>query len=384
MVEEFRHWTGKGYQPEDIIILKSGNFHVPTRMPFPRNPQYCIALSCLPFNYDEKAKCPEIDKALDVQWDNDQESKDLFLQFLYYSMKHTHIYKAILCMVGESDSGKTQILELIRQFIGIDACEALSLSKIGNRFELYRARNAKLLISDDMNITSRDLLEGSLVENIKSIPSGAPIRYEGKGGDIRSKVFPCQIILAGNQPPKIPQFSNALANRFYFLVFPHIFIRNKDMDPKIIDKWLFELPGLLNKVLDAGIKLDKNRGFIEPRASERIREIFEGGGSPIKKFIQSWFDINAKSDSIKWFVRISDMKTYYEQYCREEGLDMFSPGQFNDALQKIVGIRKTKSEIKVPDEKGKMVYKSVRGWEGLRRKGTSGILTEAATTNEEF
>lgn len=363
----------KNYKTEDIIILKNNNFYVPERICFPRNMDACIALAALPFNYDASAKCPKIEEAFDKQWKDDLESTDLLLQFIYYCMKHTHIYKAILCMIGDSDSGKTQILELIRNFIGRDSCEALSLGKIGRPFELYRARNAQLLISDDLHITSYDLQDGALVENLKSIPSGAPIRLEKKGGIIYSKPLPCQIIIAGNEPPKIQQFSNALANRFYFLDFPHIFKRGQDMNPNIIEIWVKELAGLLNKVLDSGEKLDKNKGFIEPTSSIDIRSRFEGGSTPIRKFIRDWFDLNSIDDEVKWFTRISDMKSYYRLYCEEEGISELSSGNFNDALESIIEIRKDSTNVYIPDEKsGKPKRTSVRGWTGVRRKGTSG------------
>ena len=374
----------KNYKIEDIIIMKSCNFYVPERFCFPRNMDACIALSALPFDYDANASCPEIEKAFNKQWKDDQESTNLLLQFMYYSMKHSHIYKAILCMIGISDSGKSQILELIRNFIGHDSCEALSLGKIGRPFELYRARNAQLLISDDLNITKFDLQDGALVENLLSIPFGAPIRLEKKGGIIYSKKLPCQIIMAGNDPPEIPQPSDALANRFKFLNFTYQFIRGRDMNPLIIDIWKKELPGLMNKVLDAGIELDKNRGFVEPRSSYEIRNRFEGGSSPIRTFIRRLFDINKPNDPVKWFTRLSDMKTYYKEDCENEGLTELPLGQFTKSVEAIAGIIKGSMNIKLPDRTGKPEWKKVRGWIGIRRKDTSGQPTDEIGKTGEF
>lgn len=374
----------QNYKIEDIVIMKSKNFYVPERICFPRNMDACIAMSALPFDYDKEAKCPEIEKAFEKQWKDDRQSIDLLLQFIYYCMKHSHIYKAILCMIGTSNSGKSQILELIRNFIGHNSCEALSLGKIGRPFELYRARNAQLLISDDVNITKFDLQDGALVENLLSIPFGAPIRIEKKGGIIYSKPLPCQIIMAGNNPPEIPQPSDALANRFKFLNFSHQFVQGVDMEPLIIDLWIKELPGLMNLVLEAGIELDKNRGFIEPLSSSAIRERFEGGSSPIRSFVRRLFDINQKNDEIKWFTRLNDMTTYYKIDCENEGLDMLPLGQFTKSMEAIQGVEKAGRNIKVPDEKGKPTWKRIRGWEGIRRKDTSGQPSDDIGRTGEF
>jgi len=375
----------KNYKPEDIIIMKSYNFYVPERHIFPRNMDACISMAALPFDYDENATCPEIDKTFKTQWKNDEESTNLLLQFIYYCMLHTHKYKSLLCMVGESDSGKSQILELIRNFIGQDNCKALSLSKIGRPFELYPARNAQLLISDDIHLTKYDLQDGAIIENLLSIPFGAPIRIEKKGGGIYSKKLPCQIIIAGNNPPEIPIRSVALSNRFKFLYFPHVYIRGKDMNPLIMDIWLKELPGLMNKVLDAGMNLEINDGFIEPRSSFRIRNEFEKGGNPIRQFVQDWFEIQTGDEEVVWFIRISDMKMYYKNYCEEMNVDQLSPNEFSGNLESINNISKQKINVKVISEKtGKPEWSRIYGWCGIRRKGTSGNPNDEIGSTGEF
>ena len=364
----------KNYKPEDIIIMKSTNFYIPERCTFPRNMESCIALHALPFDYDEAAVCPEIEKSFNTQWPNDKVAQDLFLQFLYYCMLNTHKYKAILCFIGPSDSGKSKKLDLIRNFIGEGSCEALSLSKIGNQFELHRARNAKILICDEMSITKRDLSEGSIVENLKSIPAGSAIRIEKKSGKIYSRVLPCQIIMAGNYPPAIPELSDALTNRFKFLSFDHIYTQGTDMNTSIIDVWIKELAGLMNLVLNAGLDLVKNDRFIEPKSSAHCRSKFEGGGSSIKKFIREWFDVNSLDDKVKWHVTIENMKQYYYSFCNEEGIGELKLRDYNDGIESIIGVVKSKVNIKSTDKTGKPIWKSVKCWAGIRRKGTSGVI----------
>lgn len=364
----------KNYKPEDIIIMKSANFYIPERCVFPRNMESCVALHALPFDYDEKATCHEIEKSFNNQWPNDRAAINLFLQFLYYCMLNTHKWKAILCLIGPSDSGKSKKLDLIRHFIGEKSCEALSLSKIGNQFELHRARNAKILICDEMSITKQDLSEGSIVENLKSIPAGSAIRIEKKSGKIYSRVLPCQIIMAGNNPPIIPELSDALTNRFKFLSLDHVYIQGRDMNTSIVDIWIEELAGLMNLVLDAGLELVANDGFIEPASSAVIRGKFEGGGSTMKKFVRELFDVNAINDPIKWMVSIEDMKQYYIKFCEDEGIDQLRLKDYNLGLESISGVRRERRNINITDKTGKPVRKTIKCWIGLRRKGTSGII----------
>lgn len=367
------------YDRKDVIIMKSANFYVPERCVFPRNMEVCIAMDCLPFDYDPKATCPEINKAFYIQWPNDSASRDMLLQFISYYMTTSFLYKAILCAIGDSDSGKSQIIELIRHFIGYNSCEALSLSKIGDRFELWRAIYAKLLIADDTRITSRDLQNGAIIENLKSIPSGIPVRLERKNDpNVVTRQLPCQIFIAANYPPVIPEFSNALSNRFKFLVFPHVFQIGVDMVNDILQKWITdaELAGLFNKVLDAGQILKKNGRFIEPLSSAECREKFEGGNNPIWNFVREWFDVNSINDQTKWQIHIADVAAIYKNKCEESNEKMFSTQVFNRAMEGIPGIKRDQIKVKVIDkETGISTRKSVRVWSGLRKKGTSGIIS---------
>lgn len=374
------------YKSEDIIIMKTHNFYVPERVVFPRNLEQCIAMHAVPFDYEENAKCPEIDKAFDIQWKDDTESKMMLLQFLAYYLGNSHNYKAILNLVGESDSGKSKILDLIRLFIGPNNCDALSLGKIGNRFELWRARNSRLLICDDVRLTSQDLRDGAVVENIKSISAGAPIRVERKNGEVISRVMACQMLLAANQVPKITEFSNALSNRFFFLMFPHVFVRGVDMNPNILELWTPELPGLFNKVLDAIPILHQQQGFIEPKASEKAREEFEGGGNPARKFLRLECDVNDIGDKIKYHERIQDVLDAYAKFNDEEGLNPLSKPNFYRALESVAGIFRTQIKVKIKDaDSGEIKFKGVKCWEGFRLKGNSGIITlENSVKESEF
>lgn len=369
----------KNYERKDIIIMKKENFYVPERCPFPRNMEACKAMDCLPFDYDPKAKCPEIDKALFVQWPKDLESIDMLLQFISYYMTTSFLYKAILCAIGESNSGKSMIVELIRHFIGYNSCPSLSVRLIGDRFELWRALYAKILIADDTTITPRDLQNGGIIENLKSIPSGIPVRLERKNDpDVLTRQLPCQILIAANYPPEIREFSNALSNRFKFLFFPHVFLPGVDMIGDILDKWKTEeeLAGLFIKVLDAGLVLKENGRFIEPKSSAATREKFEGSSNPVWNFVRESFDVNSLTEKIKWMTTIASVTILYNNYSEKTKEKMFSTQKFNRAMEGISGIKRGDTKINVINEKtGETKRVSIKVWIGLRQKGTSGVIT---------
>ena len=377
----------KNWKPEDIAIMKSANFYIPEKRIFPRNMDACIARHALPFDYDSSAKCPEIEKALIVQWGDDKESIDLLLEFMYYCMLQGHEYKSILSFVGVPNTGKSGILNLIMEFIGIASCEAISLSKLGNQFELFRTKFSKLLLCDDENVTKKDFAEGTLTENLLSIPSGRPIRIEKKGGIIETRILPGQIIIAGNQPLRMHANSSGLSERLKFLVFRHVYKRGADMNTKVMDTWRPELPGLMNLVLAAGENLKARGGFIEPRSSSDVREKFESGANPAVKFLREYMEQNRTGDAVLWIVTLEDMKIYYGQYCEEFELikTKMSVQQFNEAMEAVPGIQRKTVRIKKKGDKSCIdKFTTVRCWSGCRRQGTQGVVGEGHTDTSEF
>ena len=373
-VEQFMPDCEKDYDVKDIVIMKTYNFYIPKRLTFPRSMQSCIAMHALPFDYDADARCPTIIKALDIQWGDDRESIELLLQFMFYCMACNHEFKSILSMVGKPNTGKSQILNLISEFIGREACEAISLGKMGNQFELYRARFAKLLKCDDENTTKRDLQDGAIVENLNSIAAGGEIRIERKGGDVMSRVLPGQIIIAGNTPLQLTQNASGMAERLRFLVFRHAFTRGSDMDPNILKRWVPELPGLMNLVLDAGVRLMESGGFIEPKSSIDVRTDFESESNVLMPFIIDWFDRD-----VKYRTTCANVAIYYKQWCTDVGVTPLNRIDFSKLMLQISDI--TQGRVRVPVMKtvmGKVITNLARCWLGLRRKGSPGDGTECA------
>lgn len=374
----------KDWMPGEIVIMKSNNFHIPSKRAYPRNMQACIARHALPFDYDAGAKCLKIQESLKVQWGDDQESIELFLQFIFSCMiSAPGKYKSILSMVGDPNTGKSKYLQLIAEFIGVKSCEAISLSKLGNQFELYRAKYAKVLICDDENVTKKDFMDGTLTENLLSIAAGQPVRVERKGGVIETWTIPAQIIIAGNKAMRMHANSAGLSERLKFLVFRHVYVRGGDMVINILDTWRNELPGLMNVVLKAGEKLIANEGFVEPASSTDKREEFETGANPVLRFVRDWFDQNEIGAVAPWVVRLGDMKEYYRIYCEEyEVKKRLSVQEFNDAMKSIQGILQKPINIKQVDKQGNIVWAQKRCWVGLKRKGTDGTLDERQSSRD--
>ena len=382
-IEKYMPDCEKEYDVKDIAIMKTYNFYIPKRLTFPRSMQSCIAMHALPFDYDPDASCPTIVKAFDQQWGDDRDSIELLLQYMFYCMACNHEFKSILSMVGPPNTGKSQILNLIAEFVGKEAVEAISLGKMGNQFELYRARFAKLLACDDENATKRDLQDGAIVENLNSIAAGGEIRIERKGGDVMSRVMPGQIIICGNTPLQLTQNASGMSERLKFLVFRHVFTRGRDMDPNILKRWVAELPGLMNLVLDAGERLMEAGGFIEPKSSHDARSEFESGPIFLLPYIKFLFEINkapAKKKRDQWRTTCANVNIYYKQWCADANMLPLNRVLFTKLMLQIGGI--TKGTARIPLMKtlgGKSVTAGAKCWLGIRRIGSPGDGTEGGT-----
>lgn len=105
------------------------------------------------------------------------------------------------------------------------------------------------------------------------------------------------------------------------------------------------------------------------------RELLFAENDSVRRFIVSEFELNAPDDIVKWFVRTKDMVEYHEQYCRENPDKPIMMKHFNIYIEAIPGVSRISKSIRITDADGSFIrWKSVRAWEGLRKKGTSGIL----------
>ena len=112
-------------------------------------------------------------------------------------------------------------------------------------------------------------------EDIQTVPRKYIAAWTGK--------LATRIIILTNELPALTEGSGALANRFIIIRFIQSFLGRED--PKLTDKLLPELPGILNWAIEGYHRLCKRGHFVQPENAKDLLEQLEHLGSPTKAFL---------------------------------------------------------------------------------------------------
>ena len=179
----------------------------------------------LDFEYRKDAKlvqCKSFLKYLRVAFDLSEEmhaatvamqpSVVRLFEFLGYLVSNETRAKKMLILLGPPNSGKSQILELLRRVIGNTV--ALNLDELsgksGGRFRTKMLDSVHALINDELPTKG---LKG--LSEIKKIIAGEMITVEGKGIDADVIKNQAKLMFAGNQLPVLaePDAGGAFSTR---------------------------------------------------------------------------------------------------------------------------------------------------------------------------
>lgn len=231
----------------------------------------------IPINYDSTADC-----LLFKQFVEDTfypEEINTIQEFIGSMLYRKYFIKKAGILLGETNTGKTTLINILINFIGEKNKTGIALQKLtsGNDFAKLSLKDRHLNCFDDLSF--KDLQdEGAF----KVAVGGGFISAEEKFGDnIEFKNF-AKMLFATNQIPPAKN-NHDLAYYIRWIVFrldnPVI-----DGDPFLSDKIKEENPGILNWALIGLERALNNNKFSYNKTAEEIKEIMEYNGNPLVAF----------------------------------------------------------------------------------------------------
>lgn len=250
----------------------------------------------LPYIYDEKARCELWIKTLKEIFEEDENKINILQEFFGYCLtRSTKQHKALL-LLGESRSGKSTILQVLRNMIGINNCSSVPLKYISNA--QYSAMLINKLVNIDADVSAKaDMYEAEF----KTITSGESIAVNQKYVPAFDFVPYCKIVMAANIFPRITDHSSAFYNRLILLPCDRVFSyeeQNRDLPKQL----LLELPGILNWSIEGLKKLDKRGKFEELGFMKEAIQELENDNNPCNIFFEEHIEINFDSYIEKGFL----------------------------------------------------------------------------------
>jgi P4 family phage/plasmid primase-like protien len=268
---------------ENIIVFLNGVLELDD-MTFRKHSPEDYGTVCLNTEWAlEDGDTPVFDKYLDDLCCGDDARKKLLLQYLgaVCSMTKGSRFKKSLLLVGDGDSGKSQLIKLACLLIGVDNIQAISLKDLSSRFAVGSLAGKRLGFSGDMEYG-----KASDMSEFKRITGGDITKSERKGKDAVNTEFRGFFWFAANELPKFGGDNGKwVYDRFIVLKCENP-IPEEKRDRRLLDKMMKEAPYIMRKAIYAFRECLDSYKFSEPETVAEAREEYRAENDPIYRFMK--------------------------------------------------------------------------------------------------
>lgn len=349
--------------PTHLIPLANGVYDFTSKTLLPHDSKYRFKYK-LPVTFDENATCPKTDAFLSQVLTEEQ--RPTVEEWLGYYFWRNYQFKKAIIFVGEGDTGKTTLLEVITYLLGAENLSSVSLHKMtADKFAAAHLYEKHGNIVDELS--AKDITDTG---NFKIATGGGSISGEYKFGNQFSFLNFSKFTFACNKIPDVQDFDDeAYFNRWMVIRFEKT-IEKKI--PNFIDtlRTEEERSGLFNLAMQGLERLLANGKFTYASTAIDTKLEMMRNGSSIARFVK---DMLIKDHAAE--LTNEQMYEAYEDYCVNNGLQ---PETITAIGQKLpfYGSYIVKAQVYGMYE-GKMQQK--RGWRGVSIK----LSDEQARDREE-
>lgn len=222
----------------------------------------------------------------------------MFLKYLAYCMTLDYGLKTFMCLVGQSNTGKSVLIRFSESLIGKHNVSSLSMHELNMRF--YPSQLYNRLMNSCADNSSMAL---SSIDNIKKITGGDMIMHEKKGKEPFFFVPFSKLLFSFNQLPlQLEEKSNAFYKRMRILYMnKELFLNNEYVNALCSNESITEIiPYLLSLLPLVDIPRTSN--------SDRLVESLRRDSDSIHAFITQHCELGAELTVSK--------DSLYDSYCR--------------------------------------------------------------------
>jgi len=314
--------------PEELICLENGILNTTTKEFMNHDPKFYFKTK-IPIEYDETVDCPKIKEFLENMVY--PEDFPVIQEWFGFQLYKRYFIKKAMIIFGETDTGKTILLNLLMSFLGKkENTSGISLQRIssGDKFALSSLKDKFANIFDDLS--AKDLSDSG---GFKIATGGGYITAEYKFGDPFQFLTFAKNIFATNKIPSVKDIDDdAYYSRWIPIPFDNQ-IKEEEQDKFILKKLTTEkeMSGLLNWALDGLKRLLINGSFSYSKNSEEIKSIMLRQNNPLIAFAQDVLIQEADNKISK-----EVMYQIYSKYCDKYKFPKMSKEQLGRNLKKYV------------------------------------------------
>ena len=302
----------------DLLPMADGVFNIKERSIIDYKPEYYF-FTKIPVTYDPSAECPlHMNFFQEVL---EEEDIPLIQEILGYALYRRMFLKKAFLFVGIKNTGKSTILKIFKNLIGIKNIAGVSLQKLsGDKFAIANLYQKYLNVYDD--------LDAQGINNhgaFKIATGGGLVSGEKKFGDEFQFINYAKSIFACNDIPDVKEVhDDAYFDRWVMINFNKkiekidVFLDEKLKDDK-------ELSGLFNFALVGLQRLLANHKFSNNKTSEDTKMSMLKNSNSISSFVQDC----VAEDTEAPFVINAEIYEAYQLYCKDFNLALQGDTKFH-------------------------------------------------------
>ncbi len=326
IIENLKHLTARRLsefnQPPGWINLINGMLY-PQDGAFADHEKESYSTIRLNYEYNIRNKCELWVKTLGEIFEGHQDKINLLQEFFGYCLTPDTRKEKALLLLGESRTGKSTILHVLRHLLGVHNCSSVPLKFINN--PQYTPMLINKLINIDSDVSGK---AQEFEAEFKIITSGEPVSCNQKFIATFEFTPHCKLVMAANEFPRITDHSSAFYKRLILIPCDKVF-EDDEQNIHLKDNLISELPGILNWAIDGLERLNKRGRFEHNKfmvdAIEELRE----ASNPVEAFFK---DSITPDNSAHYEILKSDLYEKYVKWCKENGNLPLSSIKFSQAV----------------------------------------------------
>jgi P4 family phage/plasmid primase-like protien len=320
--------------PRNLVVFTNGLLNVPafirsenTEELQPGTPDFFTPVA-IPYPFDPSATCPLWLKFLgEVFAGSDCQQKiDLLQEWFGYCMVPDTTMQKMMFLRGPSAAGKSVILNILCQIVGVEQAASTSFSSLAKDFGLQPLVGALVCVIPDARISANaDVMRG--LETLLSITSGEGQQINRKFLDAlkQLRLF-VRVSIASNEFLDLPDTAGAMLRRLNILEFSHSFVGREDW--QLEDKLKIEIPGIAVWALRGLKRLRERKVFTLPESSKMALGDWRTSTNPLASFIEECCEVKDGTRVSK-----SELFDAWTNWCAERRIKPITKSRFYERVK---------------------------------------------------
>ncbi len=298
---------------ESLICFKNGLLDINILELKPHSPDILCTVQ-IPCSWTESPKlCPRFTEYLETLTSADADFTALLWEYIGLAISNISGYlpKKALFLYGSGDTGKSQLLELMKRLVGAENYASTDLKELEEKFGTYCLWRKRLAGSPDMSA-----MRVSELKMFKKLTGGDDIPFERKGKDKFTDKFRGVMVFCANE---LPPFGGDKGEHVYerMLLCPCTnVIPPEKRDKRLIDKLFDECEGIVyGAVMALRRFINNGYNFTMPEICRRAIESYKVDNDDVLQFLNECTVIRGQNDS-SIFTTTGAMLSAYKEWAR--------------------------------------------------------------------